>query len=240
MPRYVTVAPHLPVDELASRYRAASHPVERTHWHILWLVATGRRVPEVARLVSYTANWVREIIRRYNADGPAGVIDRRQHSAGQPPLLPPAGREAFARSPRGTGAGRRALDGPQGCHLDGGPPRTPGASPARLGGVADARLHPPTAPPACHQRRSGRPGDLQKGGLQAQIDAIHAAHPTARLTVWAEDEHRLGLLPVVRRVWAPRGQRPTAWTRRRYQWCYVLRASCGRPPARAGGACFRP
>jgi transposase len=42
-----------------------------------------------------------------------------------------------------------------------------------------------------------------------------------RIEVWAEDEHRLGLLPVVRRVWAPRGQRPTAWVRRRYEWCYV-------------------
>jgi transposase len=35
------------------------------------------------------------------------------------------------------------------------------------------------------------------------------------------DEHRLGLLPVPRRVWAKRGQRPTAWVRRRYQWLYV-------------------
>lgn len=41
------------------------------------------------------------------------------------------------------------------------------------------------------------------------------------MTVWAEDEHRLGLLPVVRRVWAPRGQRPTAWVQRRYAWLYV-------------------
>jgi transposase len=41
------------------------------------------------------------------------------------------------------------------------------------------------------------------------------------VTVWAEDEHRLGLLPVVRRVWAPRGRRPTAWVRRRYEWLYV-------------------
>lgn len=53
------------------------------------------------------------------------------------------------------------------------------------------------------------------------MDAIRAAHPTAQLTVWAMDEHRLGLLPVVRRVWAKRGQRPTAWVRRRYQWLYV-------------------
>jgi len=38
---------------------------------------------------------------------------------------------------------------------------------------------------------------------------------------WAEDEHRLGLLPVVRRVWAPRGQRPTAAVERRDRWLYV-------------------
>ena len=47
------------------------------------------------------------------------------------------------------------------------------------------------------------------------------AHPTSAVEVWATDEHRLGLLPVVRRVWAPRGRRPTAWVRRRYQWLYV-------------------
>jgi hypothetical protein len=41
------------------------------------------------------------------------------------------------------------------------------------------------------------------------------------VTVWAQDEHRLGLLPVVRRVWAPRGERPTARVRRRYAWLYA-------------------
>jgi len=50
---------------------------------------------------------------------------------------------------------------------------------------------------------------------------VRQAHPAAAITLWAEDEHRLGLLPVVRRVWAPRGRRPTAWVRRRYQWLYV-------------------
>lgn len=39
--------------------------------------------------------------------------------------------------------------------------------------------------------------------------------------MWAEDEHRLGLLPVLRRVWAPKGQRPTAHVRRKYEWLYV-------------------
>lgn len=35
------------------------------------------------------------------------------------------------------------------------------------------------------------------------------------------DEHRLGLLPIVKRVWAPKGCRPRAPVRRRYQWLYV-------------------
>lgn len=41
------------------------------------------------------------------------------------------------------------------------------------------------------------------------------------MTLWAEDEHRLGLLPVVRRVWAPRGRRPVAAARRAYEWLYA-------------------
>jgi hypothetical protein len=51
--------------------------------------------------------------------------------------------------------------------------------------------------------------------------AVRQAHPTAPITLWAEDEHRLGLLPVVRRVWAPRGQRPVAPVERHYEWVYV-------------------
>jgi transposase len=50
---------------------------------------------------------------------------------------------------------------------------------------------------------------------------VRAAHPTAEITLWAQDEHRLGLLPVVRRVWAPKGQRPIAQVERHYEWLYV-------------------
>ena len=37
---------------------------------------------------------------------------------------------------------------------------------------------------------------------------------------WATDEHRIGLKPVLRRVWAPRGQRPVARVRHRFAWRY--------------------
>ncbi len=95
MPRYAAVAPHVSVEDLAQRYRQAHDPVARTHWQLLWLVAQGRRVPEVATLVGYTADWVRIIIRRYNADGPAGMVDHRQTNPGARPLLTLETREAL-------------------------------------------------------------------------------------------------------------------------------------------------
>jgi hypothetical protein len=39
--------------------------------------------------------------------------------------------------------------------------------------------------------------------------------------VWAEDEARLGLKPITRRVWWLKGQRPRSCGRTRYEWLYV-------------------
>ena len=60
---------------------------------------------------------------------------------------------------------------------------------------------------------------------------MRTAHPAATIALWAQDEHRLGLLPVLRRVWAPKGQRPQAQVERHYAWLYVygfVRPSSGR------------
>ena len=58
------------------------------------------------------------------------------------------------------------------------------------------------------------------------------------MTVWAEDEHRLGLIPIRRRVWAPRGTRPIAPSDRRYQWLYVY--GLVRPTTGASWWCLLP
>jgi len=88
MPRYATVAPHLPVEELAVRYRQARDPVARSHWHLIWLVSQGHSGVAVARLTGYSETWVRTVIHRYNDLGAAGLTDRRRANPGQPPLVP--------------------------------------------------------------------------------------------------------------------------------------------------------
>lgn len=44
--------------------------------------------------------------------------------------------------------------------------------------------------------------------------------------VWAQDEHRIGLKPVLRRVWTKRGHRRLAPVRHRYQWMYLYGFVC--------------
>lgn len=51
--------------------------------------------------------------------------------------------------------------------------------------------------------------------------AVQQAHPTDTVEVWAEDEQRVGLKPILRRVWAPVGHRPVAVVQPRYEWLYT-------------------
>ena len=49
---------------------------------------------------------------------------------------------------------------------------------------------------------------------------------TGVVELWAMDEHRVGLKPILRRVWARRGQRPVVVVRPRYEWLYVYAFVC--------------
>jgi hypothetical protein len=39
MNKPITVKAHLSIEAIETRYRKAKDPVERSHWHIIWLLA---------------------------------------------------------------------------------------------------------------------------------------------------------------------------------------------------------
>jgi transposase len=57
--------------------------------------------------------------------------------------------------------------------------------------------------------------------LRQRLTRLRRANPGKPVEVWAEDEARLGLKPVTRRVWALRGRRPRSGGRTRFDWLYV-------------------
>jgi hypothetical protein len=41
-----------------------------------------------------------------------------------------------------------------------------------------------------------------------RVMRLKEKYPTAKVELWCEDEQRLGLKPIIRKVWSPIGQRP--------------------------------
>ena len=83
---------HLPPEEIARRYRACRSGVEKTHWQVLWLLTRPDQPLSPARAaeqVGLTPVWCRALLKRWNADGPAGLADRRVGANGGQSKLTP-------------------------------------------------------------------------------------------------------------------------------------------------------
>jgi hypothetical protein len=50
---------------------------------------------------------------------------------------------------------------------------------------------------------------------------LEQKYPEAEINLWFFDEHRVGLKPIIRKVWAKIGERPIAVVQHRYEWLYV-------------------
>ena len=87
MPKRITIAPHLSVEELKKRYRKIKDPLERSHYQIICLLAQGRRTEEVAAITRYSRNWIYELVWGYNRIGPETLGDGRHQNPGAKPLL---------------------------------------------------------------------------------------------------------------------------------------------------------
>src|SRR5262245_17280332 len=170
----------------------------------------------------------RRPVRRRRPGAAAPLEPARPGGAGGPPPRqrprrpagrPPLGRPGPRRGP--TAARWRPVDRPEGGAVRGRPlgrPRPPrdGLALAAPAGADPAGAAAP-APAVGHRRR---PPALEKN-LRRRLARLRRAHPDKPIEVWAEDEARFGLKPVSRRVWAPRGRRPTCSGRARYEWLYL-------------------
>src|SRR5262249_14717496 len=127
-------------------------------------------------------------------------------------VLPPCCRPRRQRSaPRrwmGRPRGGAALEGAHSGGLDGGEAWPPRRRAARLG-LSPAPQTQPAVPPAPPRAgRCGTAGSLQKN-FRPLLREVATAFPEAQVEVWAVDEHRIGLKPLLRRGWAaPRPPAP--------------------------------
>ena len=72
---------HFSESELKERYLTCSDAVEKTHWQVIWLLSRSDKSYNseiVGDIVGLSGDWVRKLVRRYNALGGEGLRDQRQ------------------------------------------------------------------------------------------------------------------------------------------------------------------
>ena len=83
----IRLASTLTTEDLERRYRAAKEPHERSWWQILWLLSQGQMAITIATSTGYSAAWIGQLAKRYNAEGPAGMVNRQQTRIRATPTL---------------------------------------------------------------------------------------------------------------------------------------------------------
>jgi len=85
----VHVAGHLGVGDLRAGWRESEDATLARHYQVIWLLAEGHTVAEVARLTGFVRRWVEQLLVRYNTFGPSSLGDRRRGNGAQPRILTP-------------------------------------------------------------------------------------------------------------------------------------------------------
>ncbi|MEQ8731898.1 helix-turn-helix domain-containing protein [Roseitalea porphyridii] len=70
--------------------------IRRSHLQVIWLLLGGLATTEVGQVTGFTVRWIEKLIHRWNAEGLAGLGDRRRGNPGKRPLLDAAGQAALA------------------------------------------------------------------------------------------------------------------------------------------------
>lgn len=112
MGKRIQVAGYLTVEQLEDRYQQETDGRTRTHWQILWQIAMGKTAQEVAAFTGLTVEWVRELVRRYNRQGPDAVGDQRHQNPGAPPALSPEQQAELAAALEGPAPNGEVWTGP--------------------------------------------------------------------------------------------------------------------------------
>src|SRR4051812_45855528 len=84
------VAGHLSVEDLEAGFRSARDPTAARHFQVIWLLARGHTIGDVAAVTSFVPRWIEQLLARYNAKGPDALGDLRRRNGGVPSVLRPA------------------------------------------------------------------------------------------------------------------------------------------------------
>jgi transposase len=220
------VKDHLPLAELERLERGETSAQRAKRLRIVILALRGFTAPAVGMCVGLSRRICQRWIRRYNAEGLAGLNDLRGQ---QPPAVLTGEQEAQMRQRLAAGplpedrvCSLRGVDVQRILANEFGVLRSLSAVYCWLHRLGYSYLRP-------RPRHRHADPELQaafRRDLPQRLAAIAAAHPDQQLRVFYQDEARFGQQGTTTNVWAATGSRPTAIRQTEYQYLWVLGAVC--------------
>lgn len=207
------------VAELESAWREHTTAWARQRLLVIRLVAQHELSAErIAAAAGVNRSTVFRYLENFQAGGVAQLL-HRDYTGGKEPTLAGTDHTAFVEQLR-SGKFRRAKEAQAWIKQ-----RTNRAlalsSVYTLLGKAGGVLK---VPRKTHAKKDAAKTEAFKTELPARLDAAAAEAGGRPVRLWVLDEHRYGLLPVIRRCWALKGVRVHVPYATRYQWGYLHEA----------------
>lgn len=205
--------------ELAAAWKEHTDPWARQRLLVLRLVAQHElNAAEIAEAAAVGRATVFRYLERFQSGGVAALL-RREHKGGQRPALEGDDQAAFVEQLR-AGKFRRAKDAQ--AWIKARTKRSLALSSVygllgKAGGVLKV-------PRKTHAKKDAAKAEEFRTGLAAKLATLSADTEDRPLRLWVLDEHRYGLLPVIRRCWSLKGVRVHVPYATRYQWGYLHEA----------------
>ena len=223
MSKKANIKAHIKPEELKTRYLTAKDPVEGRRWHLLWLISQQWSIKKAAEAIGYNYDYARDIVKKYNAQGESSVVNGRKRPIGiahnallnQEQLLEL--KEALKSPPEDQGI----WTGPKVARWIEKKTGIEKVWNQRGWDYLKKCRYSRQIPRRRHRKADPEAQEEFKQKLPLVIQELQQKNPDATIEVWSFDEHRLGLKPIIRRIWSPIGQKPIAVIEHRYEWVYL-------------------
>lgn len=225
MPRKAYLANHFNSHELKQRYLKSKDPVESRRWGLLWKVSLGWTIKNSALAIGINYQYAKKIVNRYNELGAEAVKNQRKtprnHRRGKPPLLNDQQLQKLMRALRERPSDNGIWTGPKVARWIEKETQIEKVGSQRGWDYLKKCNYSWQSPRPKHRQGDEQLQQQFKENLPLKIKELQEQYPGAEIEVWFFDEHRVGLKPILRKVWSPVGQRPLALVQHRYEWLYV-------------------
>ena len=220
-----SLANHFSCEQLKQKYFSSSDSVESRRWHLLWKVSCGWTIKNSALAVGISYSYAKKIIKQYNDFGENALLNGHKkpkpYSGGKKPLLTDKQFQKLIEQLESKPSDGGVWTGPKVARWIENETGKQKVWNQRGWDYLKKCKYSWLRPRPKHQKGDPVKQQKFKQNFVKKVKAFEHKDPQTQVELWFFDEHRIGLKPILKKVWAKKGKRPKAIVNHRYEWLYV-------------------